>query len=297
MTTVVLGEEYKQDIVLALGFFDCLHVGHQKIIALAKELSVQNNCQCALFTFSNNFLKVVGRKGKLLYTFEERLSLADKYGLDVIVSAYFDDEFMRLSSDEFLNKLAQLNIKGFVCGEDYTFGSNRANVQVLEDYCRKNAIKLEISPDCLYNGQRISATQIKKYLASNELDKVNHCLNRCFSVSGEVIKGRGVGVKIGFPTANIAVDPEKMLPMGVYKGYGLLEGKKYNAVINSGSKPTFELENYTLEAHFIGYKGNLYNQIITVYFESFIRGIHHYESVEKLIEQIQKDVESVKNGS
>lgn len=286
-------EKSEEKIVVALGFFDCFHLGHRKIVDKTIELAKNNKCSSALLTFENNFFDVLGRNNKLIYTFPERKVIAEQLGLDLVISCQFDKFFMNLTSSQFLEQLEQFNISAVVCGFDYTFGSDKADVKLLSQAFESRAIPVYVIDAVTDNGAKISSTLIRQELAASNIIVVNKYLNSCYTITGIVVQGRHVGGKIGFPTANLQVSKDKLLPNGVFGGKVIIDGKEYKTIVNVGSKPTFEISQPSIEAHIIDFSGDLYGKEITVAITKFLRPIQKFRDTTELVQQLKKDTQSV----
>ncbi len=287
----VTKENFDKPLALGLGFFDCLHLGHRKILSKVKEYAKKEGVFTSLFTFSNNFRNLLGRDGGLLYTFEERIKLFEEEGVDLLLYSSFNEAFMNLSAHSFLSLLDKFCVKFICCGKDYTFGRDVKGVNELRAYCNEKGIELCVVEEVKRNGQRVSSSYIKQLIKGSEIKKANTLLGRPFSISGKVVKGRGKGKEMGFPTANLEVSPEKILPQGVFAGTTLINGKTYNTIISIGDIPTFNITATTVEAHILAFEGDLYGKTITLSINEYLRSITRFESVEQLKAQMQKDKE------
>lgn len=285
---------YSPKIVLTLGFFDCMHLGHMKLVATSRQIAQATNSQVALFTFDNNHLAVLGKPTKLLYTFAERTDIFFKQNIDVLISAHFDKEFMSLTAQQFLDILTtNFNLSAVVCGFDYTCGSDIKSTDYLENYFKTKNISLHIVQAVTdNNGKKISSTMVRNLIINNDIATVNKLLSQPFSISGTVVAGRKVGRTIGFPTANISVNKDKLLPSGVFSGYTTIDKTIYKIIVNIGNAPTFDYHCQTVEVHIIGYNGNLYGKTMQIFLTKFLRQIKHFDSVEQLTNQLQQDVEN-----
>ena len=279
---------------MCLGYFGCMHRGHVALLNTAKERAKAIGAKVALFTFSNNHLRVLGKDVKLLYTFDERLSIYQALGVDFVVAAEFTEQFRVSSGAEFVRQLSDYNLKGVVCGFDYTCGSDRLGSaelqQVLSPLC-----SVDIVDAVCCNGVKVSTTLIRSLLSDNQLSYANKLLSQPFFVTGKVVAGRKVGNKMGFPTANLQVGTDKLLPVGVYGGVVEVHGKSYKCIVNIGAKPTFSVDNPTVEAHIINFDGDLYGQDLKVSLTKFLRNICKFASADDLSRQLQTDKESVIN--
>ena len=290
MKNISLFSRYDKQISLALGFFDCMHLGHRKILDDVKQSASEIGCETALLTFENNYFETLGKCEKLIYTFDERKDLLQSLSLDILISCVFDKDFMSLTSDEFLLLLDKFNIRAIVCGFDYRFGSDKADIYKLENYCLQKRIQYRVQPPVTHDGVKISATEIRKALNANRIDLANFYLGDKFFIQGEVVRGRSVGHTYGFPTANIKVSDDKLLPQGVYAAETHLDGVKYTVLVNIGSKPTFGIDKPTVEAYIISYNGDLYGKKIKISLVKYIRPIQKFSDKTELAKQIQKDL-------
>ena len=295
MLNISFGQQFNKPMVITLGFFDCMHKGHVALYDAARRVADQNDCLCALLTFSNNHFKVIGLDVKPIYTFEERLTIYKNVGLDVVASATFDKQFMNLSADDFLQVLSSYNLKHVVCGFDYTCGRDRKDSLYVKNYFSQLGIGCTIVEEVLIEGEKISSTLIRKLLMQNNVEKANTLLSQPYFVTGVVEDGRKVGRSISFPTANLKISDEKLLPVGVYGGKTTVDGKQYNAIVNIGAKPTFNLLQNSVEAHLVGFSGDLYGKTLTVELTKFLRGVKKFENKEQLAEQLKFDLECVAN--
>lgn len=288
MKIVNYGESDFEKIVLLLGYFDCIHIGHQELIKKAKRLKDVKDCKIALFTFKNDdFCK----DGALLL-FDERIAKAERLGVDEIIVADFNEKFKNTSYEEFIDVLYRtLNISAIICGFDYKFGKKaEGSAQTLADICEKRNTPCYVIPKTESNGEKISSTFIKSLLKQGKIKEANELLGEEYSLTGQVVHGREVGRTIGFPTANVNVPANKFrIKNGVYKTRVLIDGKAYDAITNYGARPTFNLGEVLTESFVKDYDGDLYGKEITVIFTDFIRDIEKFYDIDKLKEQLEKD--------
>ncbi len=286
-------------VVLALGYFDSVHVGHREVILTAKRVAEQLKSKLVVFTFDGNLRAVIGKdKKSFVFSSKEREKLILSLGVDEVYFAPLTKEFLSLTRRDFLNFLNELyNVKCYVSGSDYRFGKGaEGNVEYLREFAKEKKQKVITTPDVMCEGIKVSTTRVKEFLEKGDVKAVNKLLGTCYFVSGKVVHDRGVGRTLGYPTANVNVLKEKQtLKFGVYKGRVIVDGNEYLAVINYGNRPTFNDENVTLEGHLIGYSGNLYDKEITFLFDDFIRDVKTFSSKEELIKQLEKDIEIVVN--
>ena len=270
-----------ESTVMALGGFDGAHIGHKILIDFAKS----TGRTVGVMTISG------GKSGKSLFTDEEKRSVCSTLGVDFILSLEFE-KIKNLSPEEFIAYLEkECQAEAFVCGRDFRFGKGACGTPSRIENLGKTVFVQEI----LYDGQdKVGATLIKSRLSDGEIEKANALLGFEFFLDGEVVKDRGVGAKIGFPTANIFY-PENKFPVkqGVYETRVEVDGKVYKGVTNYGARPTFDNEVLTTETHLISYTGSLYGKKLRVRFVNRLRDIQKFASEQELKEQLRKDIEWV----
>jgi riboflavin kinase/FMN adenylyltransferase len=262
---------------MLLGGFDGLHVGHRKLLERAKALSLPVGV-----------MSIEGGKGeKSLFTNEERSVIFSRLGVDFAYLLPFE-EIKELSPEAFISLLEkECNAVAFVCGEDFRFGAGaKGSVQSLRDFGENVYVE-----KLLFDGEKkIGASLIKEKLLEGDVENATRLLGEEFFLLGQVVKDRGVGRTIGFPTANILY-PENKYPIkkGVYETYCFIDGKKYKGVTNYGARPTFENENVVTETHFISYTGDLYGKTLEIKFVRWMRDVVKFASVDELIAQLEED--------
>lgn len=290
MQLVKFGEKLNSPIVVALGFFGCMHKGHLQLLEQAKSLAKATNSKVALFTFSNNHLKVLGKDVKQLYTFDERCKIYQNLGVDVLLTAEFDEQFKSTSGANFLRQLSNYDLQGVVCGFDYTCGADRQNCQFVSNYFDNIAVQI-VDAVCL-DGIKISTTFVRSLLADCRVEQANQLLSEQFFFGGKVVYGRGVGKQLAFPTANMQVANDKFLPVGVFAGKTDIEGKTYHCIVNIGAKPTYGIDEHTVEVHIVDFDGDLYGKDLTVCLTKFLRPICKFQNANLLIQQLKIDREN-----
>jgi riboflavin kinase/FMN adenylyltransferase len=284
--------------VLTLGYFDSIHLGHQKVIKSALELASKLDAKVTIVTFSGNLKHALNNENeKVVYTDSEREKLYYSLGVDNVFFAPATKEFLAMDSIEFLNFLNdKFNVVAYCTGSDYKFGNGaNGNVLSIGEYADKKG-QAQVVVDLVKDGAtKISTTGVKALLINGDLEKANMLLARSYSVTGKVFSDRKVGRTLGFPTINIKVSNEQInLFEGVYKGHVYIDDKKYDALINYGRRPTFDMYERLIEAHILSFSGNLYDREVTVYFDKFLRKIYKFSSKEELIDRLNKDLEQVK---
>jgi riboflavin kinase/FMN adenylyltransferase len=203
---------YTGGIVIALGYFDSVHKGHRVLISKAKELAKKNGAECAVFTFSDNLYKAVGGTEPQIYTFEDRQDIIYTLGAEHILAVKPDKEFIMLSPTAFLNGLIErFNVKGIVCGSDFKFGVYaEGDLNYLNKFLTQSSISLIIIDLVKFMQQKISSSDIRRLIINGEIARANELLNSPYMVMGTVIKGRGEGRNLGFPTVNVTLSEDKL---------------------------------------------------------------------------------------
>ena len=276
--------------VIALGFFDCIHIGHKMVIQKAISLAHQSGVPASVFLFKNNIFPMLGVEKYPLFTFEERLRMLEELGVDRVFYIEADEKFLSEKPSEFLSWLkGTLTLIGFTCGRDFSFGAYGAGSP--EDLVREIGGQFEILELCEFDGEKVSSEGVKKALSEGNLAKAERFLGRKFSLLRVVSSGRKQGEKMGFPTINAEVD-RFPLKEGVYFTEVLAEGKRHAAVTNVGGHPTFGDAHANVESYLLDYSGDLYGKEIEVFFLKYRREIRTFSKVEDLVSTIEKDVQA-----
>ena len=292
-------DKQKKPTVIALGYFDSVHLGHQKVIKKAKDIAKSGDMSLAIFTFSGNLKGAIGGGDKCVFLTHERQKFLTSLGADDIYFAEPTKEFLATDRKDFLDDLnKKYNIRYYVSGDDYTFGAfGKGNTKYLTEYAKNNGQKHIIVDTLTFGKEKISTTLVKSLLSSGNVKGANTLLGREYSISGKVVKDRQVGTKLGFPTANIILDKDKFnLRTGVYAGKVILDNKEHYAIINYGARPTFDLEQKLMEVHILDFCGDLYDKEIEVLFLDFIREIKKFDSTNDLKAQLTADLTATKEG-
>lgn len=268
---------------ICLGDFDGLHMGHRALFNAAKKYG-----KWGVLLFDRNI------KGNFLLTPQtEKLQMLDLIGSDYAVIVEFSEKFSARTPREFVEFLKNiLHVDTVIAGYDYRFGHKASgDTDELIRLCGEVGIGTEIVEPVTLDNEPVKSTKIRSLISSGDVDSANRLLGYNYSISGKVIKGLQNGRKMGFPTANIQYNHEKLLPCdGVY--FGKVNG--FDAVINIGKNPTFDAEERTIEAHLIDFKGNLYDQRLTVFFYEKIRDDIKFNNMNELVKQIESDINYVK---
>lgn len=281
-------------LVIALGMFDGVHIGHQSIIRRAVELAHEKGGKAMVFTFSNHPLSVLAPRdlppqiGSSLL----RSHLIAELGVDILMAVPFTKQLAQRSPEAFLAMLRDYFApRCVVTGPNYTFGSRgKGTHRMLLRDAEAYGFTAEICPAVLLGGRTVSSTRIRALLQQGKLDEARACLGRPFTVLDRVIHGERRGRTLGFPTANLAItDAQVMLPNGVYATRVLYEEREYLGLANIGDNPTFEGCNRRLEVHLEDFSGDLYDKLIEVQFLAKIREEEKFASVDQLVRKMHDD--------
>ena len=282
---------------LAIGVFDGVHLGHQKVIQDSISESEAVGGDVVVVTFDPHPVSILSPQNapRLLTSIQHKARvLNQELGVQHLLAIRFDREFSELTGDAFIRQLhASAAIGSISVGEDFHFGKDRSgNVALLRHLATELEFKVFASELVKVNELVASSTQVREAIASGDLKIANALLGRNYTVLGPVIKGRQMGRTLGFPTANLTVHSEQLPPTGVYAVRAFCcEGKSWNGVANLGYRPTVENGDVKrlLEVHLFDFSGDIYGEELTVEFVSFIRPEKKFDGLEALKEQIQKD--------
>ncbi len=282
--------------VVTLGNFDGVHLGHRRLLEETRRLAEELKGTSVVATFEPHPRRVLRPEAdlKLLTTFEERLALFKEAGMEAILVIPFTSSLAALPAEEFVEEylVYGLRARGVVVGYDYRFGKKRkGDTELLKRLGEKYNFSVIVVPPQRVNGTVISSSLIRELLEKGRVEEAARLLGRPYSVKGKVIKGHGRGVQLGFPTANLEVPREKLIPaLGVYAvRVVVFDGGRLSGVANIGYKPTFSDKELSFEVHIFNFNGNLYGKTITVEFIKYIRPELKFPSSSALKEQIHKD--------
>lgn len=286
----------KAKSVITIGTFDGVHVGHKKILEKITQSAKELNCESVVLTFFPHPRMVLQEKSevKLLNTVQEKTDLLKQIGIDNLIIHPFDQEFSRLSAEDFVKTILvnQLNIQKIIIGHDHRFGRNRtANIDDLILYGKEYGFEVEQISAQEINENAVSSTKIRNAILDGNCSLTKSYLGYNYFFSGKVVQGKQLGRTIGFPTANIQIEEDyKLIPKnGVYLVSSVISGKLIYGMMNIGTRPTVNGINQTIEVHYLDFNADLYNQNITVEVIDYIRNEHKFDSLDDLKNQIKKD--------
>ncbi len=286
----------EKNTVVTLGTFDGLHLGHQQIVSKLVDRAREFDLESLVLTFSNHPRTLLQQDNslKLLTTTAEKIHLLEKSGIDNVVIQPFTSLFSSLSGEEFVKTILidHFKMKRIIIGYDHRFGKNRSSdIQDLIAFGVQYGFEVEqISAKELHEIS-ISSTKIRTALEDGNIVLANEYLGYSYFFSGKVVEGRKLGHTLGFPTANLSIEEtNKLLPKkGVYVISCMIEGNLTFGMMNIGDNPTIEGANFSIEAHFFDYNGNLYDKNIEISVLTRIRDEKKFESIAALQQQLEQD--------
>ena len=275
-----------KDVNLCLGFFDGIHIGHQKMIKSA----LNEGHKVAILTFDNPPTYILGTRvdKESLTSIDDKAEFLESMGVSYLLVMPFDETIKNMSWIDFINRIIKkINPLNIFCGDDYTFGKDAYGTpKMLNNFYPVHTTKVKND-----NGIKVSSRKIREYISIGKIEEANNLLGRPYKICGLVVRGVQEGSKIGFPTANLHLDFPYIMPaIGVYIGYAYAHEKKYKALISVGTHPTFiELQRPIIEVHIIDFNDNLYGDYLYVEFICKIRDIVYFPSKEALVNQLKLD--------
>jgi len=285
----------KKDTLLTIGVFDGVHLGHKYLISQLKEYAKQQNLLTGVVTFRQHPQEVLSPQTKLpfLTDLTERTNLLKNEGVDAIITLPFTHELAQLSARQFVSLLKKyLRMRGVVIGPDFALGRNReGSTSSLYTLGQDMNFSVTVIPPIVINGEVVSSTAIRKALADGDMKKVHNLVGRPFSLHGHVITGAGRGIELGFPTANLDIDPEQALPTdGVYATWAYIDDKAYQSMTNIGRRPTFGGSKRIVEVYLLDYHSDLYGHELKIDIVERLRGEKQFDTPQELKKQITDDI-------
>ena len=285
----------KEKRVIALGFFDGIHLGHKALIRRCQELAGGLGCAASVLTFTSHPDALVLRKEpRLINTLYLRRKILGQYGIRDVIELPFDLEMMAMEWDVFLDMLVRdYCAAGMVCGHDFRFGRGGAgNAAELERYCQEHGLACAVVPEQKLDGIPVSSTHIRALVEQGRVEEAERFLGHHHCLEGTVISGHQLGRKLGMPTANIPLPEGVVCPaLGVYASRVAVDNNAYMAVTNVGRRPTVDGEGLTVETLLLNFDGDLYGKEIVVSLRKFLRPEHRFDSLEELRRAVEKDKE------
>lgn len=284
---------------IALGNFDGLHLAHMKIINNLIEQSKKDNIQSSILLFENHTLvSLSDKKHKILTSLEQKIDILKSTEIDNIYIVDFNT-IKNLDPNVFLNEFlkSKLKISGIFIGFDYRYGKGaKGSLNFLKSFTDKNNIYLNVEEPVKSKEETISSTIIKSKIEKNNIFKAEELLGRKYYIEGKIVQGKQLGTKLGFPTANIEMTQNYVLPTeGVYYTEILIDEKIYKAATSLGINYTFDEDEVKLEAHILDFNRNIYGEFVQLRFIEKIREMEKFNKLSDLINQVKTDIKVIEN--
>lgn len=284
-------------LALSLGMFDGVHLGHLSIINKLNEIAGKEHLESAILSFWPHPRKFLNPNDdvKMLNTLEEKLELLEKSGIKNIFLKTFDEEFRNLTGIEFCEQVLadKLKVKYIIIGHDHTFGKDKSgNFELLKSLSNELGFKVNQLEAVQTKNLNISSTKIRIALSEGRINDANEMLGYNYPLAGKVIHGKKLGRTIGYPTANLEVPVNKLLPKsGAYIVEVYVDNQFYKGMLSIGTNPTIDDQNESLhtEVYILDFDQDIYGKEITIKFRDFLHDEIKFEGLEKLIEKLDED--------
>ena len=274
--------------VIALGFFDGVHIAHRDLILSASRIAHEKGMPLGIFTFDGDIKSGVPK----IYGQAEKLKIFEQLGADFVVLADFES-IKDLTPEEFVCHVLykDLSARTVVAGFNFRFGKGAVGnaeslAALMKSIGGEAVIRREITSD---DGKTVSSTRIRELISKKDIKTANSLLGAPYFIRGRVSSGNKKGRELGFPTVNTSLEPDRTAPLGVFRSAVPIDGKIYHAVTNIGSCPTLGEREIHAETHIINYTGDLYERELEIYLLGFLREEIHFNSVDELCRRVEED--------
>ena len=283
--------------IYALGFFDGVHLGHQALLKECCRLAQQENCETAAITFEKHPKSLFAGPVPLISTVRDRQRLLECYGIRHIHIYPVTLEVMGMPWEAFLEELLAEGAVGFVCGDDFHFGrKGEGNPQKLAEFCEARGLPCRVVSEQTLDGKRISSTRIRGKIEEGNMESATRLLGHPHTLTGTVVHGQHLGSKLGFPTANLLLPEGTVTPkFGVYACRAIVDGIRYPAVTNVGTRPTVAGVGITVEPWILDFSGDLYGREIVLEFYYFLRPEMKFPGLEALQQEICRNARQTRD--
>jgi riboflavin kinase / FMN adenylyltransferase len=288
---------------VTVGMFDGVHLGHRALLDALREEAKRIHGKSVALTFDTHPAEILrpDKAPKFINTLDQRVAALEAAGVDVIVVAKFDRSISEMSPREFFDNVLAERLKAVsvVVGPDFRFGKNKAgDFNLLAEIGVEKGVAAIAVPPVRIDDVPVSSTRVRTLLKHGHVEDAQRLLGRPFVLEGTVVKGAGLGRKLGFPTANVQVESGQLVPgQGVYSGDALVLGRAFQSLISIGSRPTVGGTETVVEVYIVGFKGNIYGEQIRVGFRSRLRDQQKFAGLDELVEQMRRDLQLVTGSS
>lgn len=293
--------DFDQPVTVAIGTFDGVHLGHRVVLQTASHMAKQDDTPMVVFTFKDHPAIITGSKDvpQLLTLSDEKIALLENLNPDKCIIIDFTKELSVLSPEEFIKDILidKLKAKNICVGFNFYFGHKaKGNGQTLIDFSDKYGYKAKVVEQVRFKDETVSSSVIREQIKNGDIERADKLLDYKYHISGKVVKGRGVGKSVlGIPTANMDVNPRKLIPVnGVYSCNVYVQDEIKKGIVNIGNRPTFDNGLKTVETHIIDFDKDIYDEIITIELKTFIRSEKKFNGIDELKIQILADIEKAR---
>ncbi|MDI9502039.1 MAG: bifunctional riboflavin kinase/FAD synthetase [Tissierellia bacterium] len=283
----------KENAIVALGNFDGMHRGHQKLFQIAVQEHRTKGITPSVLLFKTHTREAFRAHYKQLQSLQDKIETAARFGIEKVFLLSFTEQILRLSPEAFVDQILiqYCNASALVAGTNYTFGYRaRGDVLRLSDIAKSRRLDLHIAPEITHNGVMINSTMIRAAVHAGDIRKAAVLLGQPYQIRGIVGPGRRRGRHLGFPTANLQLQfPYCLPPDGVYFTWITIDDTRHPSLTNIGNNPTFEGAERKIETYVMDFSGDLYDREVRLDFVEYFRPDMRFDNKEELIAQMQRD--------
>ncbi len=284
---------------LSIGNFDGVHLGHARLAERLAAMARQMDGPAVVLTFDPSPSRILHpeQAPALLGWTERKAQLLIELGVDAVLAYPTDRALLQLEAREFFDQIIRdrLQARAMVEGPNFFFGHNRSGtVDLLRQFCDQAAMRLDVVEPVRIEGQIVSSSRVRALIGSGAIDRAAQMLGRAYRIRGTVIRGAGRGAKLGYPTANIGQIVTLLPGEGIYACRARVKDAWWPAAVNVGPNPTFDEGTLKVEAYLLEFQGEIYDQPIELDFLARLRDIERFDSVDQLIEQMDRDVDATR---
>jgi riboflavin kinase/FMN adenylyltransferase len=278
----------EDNLILCLGFFDGLHKAHLALVKKGQIIKKEKKLKLAVLTFDQSIRNFMQNKPfYFLTSVYDKAKILENYDVDILYVMKVSFSLIKFDKDMFIEQFLK-PIKVCVAGEDFTFGYK--SLGTVDDLKNCDYFESVIIKEITYHHVKIGSTLIREYLADGLVKEANFLLGRNYTITGEVINGKGIGKELGFPTANIDYTKYLLPKLGVYLTKVKVDNREYFGLTNVGKRPTFNDNVISVETYIYDFSKDIYGKLITIEFLEFMRDEVRYPNLKELIEQINQDL-------
>lgn len=279
---------------VVLGNFDGLHIGHQELIRLGKAIADAHGEELAVFTFHPQIQALYNPEFCYLLSADQKQKKFAELQVQHVETVPFSETIASLSPEAFVKQILseRMHARHVVVGFNYTFGHKGAGTsELLIELCKAYGIEVTVMQPCYVDHEIVSSSAIRQYLQQGNIEKANELLGYVYTLQGEVVHGNQIGRTIGFPTANIPVPQQQMIPAnGVYAAIATVDGIRYPGILNIGCRPTVANGSHiSIEVHLMDFARDIYGKEISIAVCHFLRQESRFDGLDQLKAQLEKD--------